>query len=245
MTRIDSQDLARIVIVGAGFVGSLFAEEFAKRAWAFGLEPEDCTLTLVDFDEVDDRNPANQGFTPLDIGANKAVAVSARLTEYGWGGSCIAVQDRWEPTQSVDPAETLLLVSCVDNLATRQAHWLVGKAQGVPVLHVGLSLDGFGRVEWTAGDHDTFALSPVALGGQQPVDPPSGVTPPCQLIAMRLAGHAVAVAAACAATAYFGQPDPEQLLPEGLAPERGTMLTLDTHPRRGITTRDAFVPVPA
>lgn len=233
--------LRGVVLVGCGFVGSLLAEELVKRAYAFDVMDE-LELTLIDDDSVDSRNPANQNFTPNDVGDSKAAALCRRLmAEYGGGNdfSAVSHQVRWQPTDTVSIDHTLLVISAVDNLATRQALWLTGKTSGVPVLQVGLSPDGWGRVEWTQGEHDTFSLSPIALQGQQPTDPPSGVTPPCQLVALRLAGHCVAVAAAHAITTFLGCADPERWVPDGTEPGLGTMLTSMTHPTHGVVV-DAY-----
>lgn len=200
--------MSQLVLIGCGFLGSLFAEEFGKQCFAADVT---VTVTCIDDDTVDHRNPANQGFTPADIDRPKAAVVAERLALYGL--DTIERVTRVAADFTVDPDETLVIVSCVDTMATRTALWSSGRAGPVPVCQLGLSLDGTGTVEWTAPGWDTWSLSPMALGVQQVSDVPSGVTPPCQLVAMRFDGHAIAVAGAHAVAAYFGFPDPRR--PDG------------------------------
>jgi len=106
------------------------------------------------------------------------------------------------------------IIDGVDNLATRQLLWGYGLNNNVPVLHLGISEQGTGKVEWTHRAHQTFSLRPDQTAGKEIVDPPSGVTPPCELARMRGVGLNTGFAAACAAAIYYGF-DPESHL-EGI-----------------------------
>ncbi len=217
--------MSQVIIVGAGFVGSLFAEEFGKRCFSAEATP---SVLVLDDDTVDHRNPANQGFTPADIGRPKAEAVAERLRLYGV--DAVGRVERVPANFSADPTESLVIVSCVDTMATRTALWAAGLSGPIPVAQVGLSLDGTGTVEWTGPGWDTWSLSPMALGDQVANDVPSGVTPPCQLVNMRLDGHLIAVAAARAVGAYLGLAEPTR--PEA---QFGTMLSWRTNRGTGLT----------
>jgi hypothetical protein len=201
----------KIVLVGCGFVGSVFATEFMKRCYAGKLDPEFC---FIDDDRVEARNCANQNFVLADIGRAKAEVLAQQAHD----------SDRiadWQQTRlAPDNIDALLegadlIIDGVDNLATRQLLWGWGLRNEVPVLHLGISEQGTGKVEWTHKDHQTFSLRPDQTFGKELLDPPSGVTPPCELARMRGVGLNVGFAAACALGIYMGF-DPESHL-EGIA----------------------------
>ena len=86
--------------------------------------------------------------------------------------------------------------------------WSWSHQTSTPMLHIGISQMGTGNVEWTHPKHDTFSLRPALTVGKDIVDPPSGLTPPCELARMRGVGLNVGFAAALAASIYLGF-DPE------------------------------------
>lgn len=202
----------QITIVGCGFVGSVFTTEFLKRCYAGKLDPK---FLFLDDDTVEARNCANQNFVLSDIGNPKARV----LCDLAQSSDKLATwrQVRVTPDNIDDLlAGTTLVIDGVDNLATRQLLWGYGLRQDVPVLHLGISEQGTGKVEWTHKAHQTFSLRPDQTVGKEIIDPPSGVTPPCELARMRGVGLNVGFAAACAASIFLGF-DPESHL-EGATP---------------------------
>ena len=152
----------RIALVGCGFLGSLFAEEFAKRAFAFDEELE---WTLIDFDQVEERNAANQNFDLLNAEESKVEAVEDRLMGYRNTVSAHAIRlDKTNINELLHDAG--LVVSAVDNLPTRELLWYYAKETRKPLLHLGISQMGTGNVEWTVGRYDTWSMSPLATLGQ-------------------------------------------------------------------------------
>lgn len=207
-----------MAVIGTGFVGSVFAEEFAKLAFAGKLR---VPVVCVDDDTIDHRNVANQQFTLDQLGQAKATVTAAVLTAHGLDAH--ARVERLEPEtanaqiatwleDTYEPQVTLL-VNAVDNLATRQLVWLLGQVLNVPVLHLGLSTLGIGVVEWSTPDADYCSLSPARTAGKTIPDPPSGVTPPCELVKLRALGWNTAHAAAKAAACYLGF-DPTAVAPD-------------------------------
>jgi hypothetical protein len=191
-------------------VGSVFTTEFLKRCYAGKLDP---SFVFIDDDTVEARNCANQNFLLGDIGRAKAEVLASQAQ----------ASDKYAEWQRIrltpDNADELLVgatlvIDGVDNLATRQLLWGYGLRAGVPVLHLGISEQGTGKVEWTHQAHQTFSLRPDQTAGKEIVDPPSGVTPPCELARMRGVGLNTGFAAACAASIYYGF-DPESHL-EGI-----------------------------
>lgn len=211
-----------ITIVGAGFLGGLFAEEWGKRLFAYERSGP---VSVIDFDRVEDRNAANQVFTVKDgeQGVFKSEAVRDRLLKYN------VEVPHLRPTKldksNIDTLlhGTTLIVSAVDNLPTRQLLWYYGKAKDVPVLHLGVSQGGTGNVDWTYGKTDTWSLSPIALLGQGrrlSFEKSTETLPPCELVAFRGLGLNTALAGAKAAGIYHGW-DAENVLSEQVMP--GTM----------------------
>lgn len=197
-----------IALIGCGFVGSVFATEYAKRAYAGKLT---VPLACVDDDTVSDRNAANQNFTLLDINKAKAFVVAESFR--AMNGTAHHYQQRltdananaWLDSVTADTERPVsLLVNAVDNLATRQLVWRLGLTFGIPVLHLGLSEQGTGAVEWTTPVQDGYSLKPGNAVGKVISDPVSGVTPPCELVRLRSVGWNTSFAAAKAAAIYFG-----------------------------------------
>jgi len=196
-----------ITVVGCGFVGSVFTTEFLKRAFA-GKLPHD--YRFIDDDTVEARNCANQNFQLADIGRAKAEVMQ----------SMAQAQDRvaeyYQARLTLDNLDELLrgaelVIDGVDNLETRQMLWGYAMRTGVPVLHIGITEQGTGKVEWSHPAHETFSLRPQMTVGKTIVDPPSGVTPPCELARMRGVGLNAGFAAASAAAIFLGF-DPESHL---------------------------------
>lgn len=195
-----------ITLVGAGFLGSLWAEEFAKRLFATDTP---LGFNIIDFDDVERRNVANQNFTPRDIGKPKCVAVAERVEAYG-----LYVRPIYEKLTDANKdgmlEETTFLVSATDNMECRNLLWYHGTAKHIPILHLGVSQKGTGAVEWTLwDDYDSWTLSPAALKGKHAPPPAVEKLRPCELIAFRGLGLNCAVAGAKAAGIWYGV-DPEK-----------------------------------
>jgi hypothetical protein len=205
----------KIAVVGCGFVGSIFTTEFLKLMFA-GKLPQD--LIFIDSDVVEERNAANQNFRLVDAGKPKAKVLATIANENQRVGIAHQVRLTSENLDELLGGNTRLIIDGVDNLATRQLLWGHGLRSGVPVLHLGIALEGTGRVEWTHPEHDTFSLAPHRIVGQTVIEPASGVTPPCELVRMRGVGLNTAFAGALAAAIYFGF-DPAAHL-KGTSPER-------------------------
>ena len=197
-------NMPNITVVGCGFVGSIFTDEFLKRQFA-GKLPQG--WRFVDYDTVDDRNAANQNFLVDDQGKYKAEVLSDRAMR---SGKMTEFVPHRLTAENIDTLleNAVLVVDGVDNLETRQLLWGYAIRTGVPVLHLGIAEQGTGKVEWTHPAHDTFSLAPQHTIGKELVDPESGVTPPCELARMRGVGLNTGFAAAMAAAIFFGF-DPE------------------------------------
>lgn len=194
----------RITVLGCGFVGSVFTTEFLKRCFAGKLP---ATFRFLDDDIVEARNCANQNFSQADIGRAKAEVLASMARDADREAEYYQVRITAENIEQY-LSESDLVLDGVDNLATRQLLWGYALRTGTPVLHLGITEQGTGKVEWSHPSKETFSLRPAMTVGKTLVDPPSGVTPPCELARMRGVGLNAGFAAACAAAIYFGF-DPE------------------------------------
>lgn len=186
-----------IAIVGCGFVGSIFATEYGKLAFAGELPRP---LRCIDGDIFERRNAANQNVTLAQANTPKAQVVAQELEAYERETDAV---HGWLTQANIDEllGGAFLVIDAVDNLATRQLLYNWGLVHQVPVLHLGISQMGTGVIEWSHPQHDTFHLAPQRQAGKPPAaEPASGVLPPCELVRMRvvgwLTGHAGALAAA-------------------------------------------------
>lgn len=197
----------KVVVVGCGFVGSIFTTEFLKRMYAADIMPK---MRFIDDDTVEKRNCANQNFHPSDIGTPKA-EVMHRLAETQNLRTEFKKERLVVDNINALLEDALLIVDGVDNLATRQLLSSFARGGSVPVLHIGISEQGTGKVEWSSKTHTTFSLTPERTFGKTIADPVSGVTPPCELARMRGVGINAGFAAAIAASICLGF-DPESFL---------------------------------
>lgn len=204
-----------IALIGAGFLGSIFAEELGKRL--FAQEIKDATLLVIDSDTFEERNAANQNI-PLDKareGVKKAEWAANLFEQYGFTGETVVgrvEEDNilgWLPPDKVE-----VIVDAVDNIDTRQLLWAYGLKHKIPVMHIGISQEGSGAVEWTLDfSHDTFTLSPIQLLERpEPPSVPKRLRP-CELIAHRATGFLIAHRGAVSLGHIFGL-DPEEMFPD-------------------------------
>jgi hypothetical protein len=194
-----------ITLVGCGFLGSLTLEEWAKRAFGFQLA---APIRLIDFDQFEERNSANQNVTRRKaMGHPQKVDVMAgMLEEYSIPAEPIAQKLTAENTDKM-LEDTTLLVSALDNVEAHDQLWYWAQKAKVPLLHLGISQGGTGRVEWTFGEHDSWSLSPIARLGQKYKDANVKLKP-CELVGFRGLGLNTAMAGAKALGIWHGV-DPE------------------------------------
>lgn len=199
-----------IGVVGCGFLGSLFTEELLKRFFAFKHEEK---LLFIDSDRIEERNAANQLWSPSDRDLSKAAALHAQSILYSIPSECMEVRLTQENVSKL-LSECRLIIDAVDNLETRTILWKYGVSHKIPILHLGISMFGSGCVDWSAWDEfgavfDTWGLSPLALAGKKAPKIELPELPPCELVSFRGLGLNTSLAAAKAVGIWLGH-DPEK-----------------------------------
>lgn len=180
-------------IVGCGFLGSLLVEEACKRAYALH---EQYTFHLYDPNTIEERNAANQLWTPSDAGQHKVQVLAQRIARYH-GQSVQMFPEKIEQGNSAWLKDADVVVCAVDNIPTRQLLWKNAITTAVPLLNVGISQGGTGAVDWTYEEIDTnpFAVSQGASDKELERWGKVDRLPPCELVGFRGLGLNMAMAA--------------------------------------------------
>lgn len=136
---MDRMAAARIVLCGAGAVGSNLAHQLARQGFT--------RIAVVDRDRVEAPNLSTQTYRKADLGAQKAVAL--RNDVYRIAGLEIdahAVElDARNAAKLL--ADATVVVDGFDNAASRALVSQATRALAVPCLHVGLAAD-YAEVLW-------------------------------------------------------------------------------------------------
>ena len=136
---MEKLELARIVICGAGALGSQLADNLARH----GAQ----NLLVIDRDRVEEHNIGTQIFERSEIGAWKAETVAARVFR-ATGAEIEAVskplteQNIQKITRGAD-----VVVDCFDNSASRalMSNW--SREKSLACLHLGVNTD-YGEAKW-------------------------------------------------------------------------------------------------
>ena len=133
---------ARIVLCGAGTLGSQLAEHLLRQ----GVRQ----MTVIDHDRVEQHNLGTQNYEAGDIGAFKVDALRARC--YRATGVEIAVVS--QPLTERNAAKLLrasdLVLDTFDTSASRRLVTETCVALQRPCLHLGMHTD-YGEIHWNEG----------------------------------------------------------------------------------------------
>ena len=137
----------RVVLCGAGAVGSNLADNLVRQGLATG---EGGWLRVIDKDRVEEHNVSTQLYGEGDVGAWKAEVLRNRLFKTA-GVEIEAVRKEMNEQnagQLIKGAE--LVIDTFDNSASRALVQRAVRAGGVDCLHVGLYAD-YGEAIWDEG----------------------------------------------------------------------------------------------
>lgn len=216
--------MPHITIVGAGAVGSYGAEFLAARLTAVEIPSK---FTIIDHDTIDNRNFANQFFTPADKDKPKAEVMARRILDYGHQAESIVDKVTADNLLKIIPEGTQVILDMVDNIKARELLWLYSIRQNVPCLHVSVGKAGHGKAVWSVKNHDHFNIGIKArLQGNTAHDLESiqdVKDPPCKLI--EFAGLCIQAGLVTGkAITIFSGVDPEAYFGGEVKPTPGTMV---------------------
>ena len=98
-------------VIGVGAIGRQVALQLA----AVGVR----TLSLFDYDTVDETNITTQGYAASDVGQLKVSALRADIDRIDESCRVQAIGDRYRPHSKVGEA----IFCCVDSISARAAIW--------------------------------------------------------------------------------------------------------------------------
>ncbi|HBG07690.1 MAG: hypothetical protein A2075_09205 [Geobacteraceae bacterium GWC2_58_44] len=192
----------RVVIVGTGGTGSYLAQGLAKLVAGYRLQ---VGVTLIDPDEIEEKNCSRQNFHAYEIGQPKAEALAFRLNQQ-YGLSFAAVVGKGEEflgyntngTRNGNSATAVgkrrpdmgrLVVTCVDSVEARKPYRECG-----PWLDLGNGVDTGQALYGITADKEAIALelqswdktpqvgflpNPYLLAGMAKLKSPKKKAPSC------------------------------------------------------------------
>jgi hypothetical protein len=117
MTYVNMQNIEHIIIAGAGATGSYLTNFLTRNLKA--LDISNITVTVVDFDIVEEKNLNNQNFIAKDVGKNKAECIVKRYSIIY--PNLYFYKDKIEKFLSDIKLDKAIITLCVDNWKTREA----------------------------------------------------------------------------------------------------------------------------
>lgn len=165
----------RITICGAGTLGGNFAENLARIGFR--------QLTIIDRDQVEERNLSNQPYFSHDVGRPKVKALAQSL--FNAVGARISGIHRELTAGNGEKllSDVALVIDTFDNNAARCAVKEICAKNAIPCLHAGISDDGYGEVIW----NERYQVPPD--GEQDPCEKPMSRT--LSLIVISVATEAI------------------------------------------------------
>ena len=149
-----------VTVVGAGALGSHFVQFFRNEA---------CTIKIIDFDRVEQRNVASQFHSKAGVGKKKTASLQQSL-KFLYGREIISVSNKLTKDNVKELLSNAdLIVDCLDNGASRRLVQDFARSSQTPCLHGALSANGdFGRVVWDelfVIDDESVQGAPTCEGG--------------------------------------------------------------------------------
>lgn len=190
-----SRNRNTLLVCGAGFLGGWFCRFYAQRAFAMRLAAQ---VAVLDSDVFEDRNLPTQCVLPSEMGVLKTSVAADYLTAYGietLGFPIRLMMDNLDAL--IEVLGRIIVVDSFDNIQSRLlAKWLAVRSGG-ECIHLSLSEQGFGKVEWSnkwSLDPETSLVFPA---------PAEVETPPCELPAFQQIGIQVAMRGAVEVSQYL------------------------------------------
>lgn len=113
-----------ITVIGAGGTGSLFLQQLARIVYAYrALYNRECVVVVCDGDRVSESNIGRQGFSPNEVGANKAYSIVSKINRfYGfdWLASCNYFDYKKRNDITLREYGANFIISAVDSKACRK-----------------------------------------------------------------------------------------------------------------------------
>ncbi len=137
----------QIILGGCGALGSRIALNIVQSEMLF---------VLIDYEKVDKENIPTSAYDSMDIGRLKTVALYSKLVDAVASIGAFPGEHKLKNKKIVRPGQILsgtrypvnLIIDAFDNGMARNLTAIVAHDDDIPVVHVGVSPQGIGSIEW-------------------------------------------------------------------------------------------------
>jgi PRTRC genetic system ThiF family protein len=162
----------RIYLVGCGGTGSFLVPHLCRIANFLYDTGKRITITLVDFDSVEEKNLWRQNFCSGELGYNKAQALAMRYKTM-FPRLNIGVVEKKVDEISLNGAIPIIVIGCVDNAGARKS------IEDLMIDYVSLMAHGYDREAYPSGNRppcwwldcgNAYTYGQVAIGNWYSVE---------------------------------------------------------------------------
>lgn len=148
----------RIYVVGCGGTGSFLVPHLCRLANWFEAVGKRVSITLIDFDRIEEKNLYRQNFCQAELGYNKAQALAVRYKAM-FPKLTIGAIEHQASAISLDHSTPTVVIGCVDNAAARKS------IEALMVEYSGLMAHGFSQIPcWWIDCGNDYTHGQVAIG---------------------------------------------------------------------------------
>ena len=148
----------RIYVVGCGGTGSFLVPHVCRLANWFYDAGKQISITLIDFDRIEEKNLYRQNFCQAELGYNKAQALAVRYKAMFPKLRIGAIEDRASAIR-LDRSTPTVVIGCVDNAAARKS------IEELMIEYSGLVAHGFSQIPcWWIDCGNDYTYGQVAIG---------------------------------------------------------------------------------
>ena len=154
----------RIYVVGCGGTGSFFVPHLCRLANWFEAVGKQVSITLIDFDRIEEKNLYRHNFCQAELGYNKALALAVRYKAMFPKLKIGAIEER-ASTISLDRSTPTIVIGCVDNAAARKS------IEQLMIEYSGLVVHGFSQLPcWWIDCGNDYTYGQVSIGNWYSVE---------------------------------------------------------------------------
>lgn len=153
-----------IYVVGCGGTGSFLVPHLCRLANWFDAVGKRVSITLIDFDRIEEKNLYRQNFCQAELGYNKAQALAVRYKAM-FPKLKIGAIEHQASAVSLDRGIPTVVIGCVDNAAARKS------IEELMVEYSGLVAHGFSHIPcWWIDCGNDYTYGQVAIGNHYSVE---------------------------------------------------------------------------
>ena len=154
----------RIYVVGCGGTGSFLVPHLCRLANWFNDAGKQISITLIDFDRIEEKNLYRQNFCQAELGYNKAHALAVRYKAMFPKLKIGVIEDRASAI-SLDRNMPTVIIGCVDNAAARKS------IEELMIEYSSLMAHGFSQTPcWWIDCGNDYTYGQVSIGNWYSVE---------------------------------------------------------------------------